>query len=189
MKQNILPGISDFIANIKKHGTLLIIGALALAGLLLLSSFFSDTNNNSPTPSDNTDNNTEEFVKNTENRLKNLLEQIEGIGKCDIMITLESGFEYVYAIENNTNENETYDKNNSSEKTQKSADTEEVYKTIRDGSNEKPIIIKELNPVIRGVAVVCQGGGSTGVKSAIIEMLSTVLGISGDKISISKKYK
>ena len=187
MKQNIIPNMNDLIANIKKHGFLILIAALSLAGLLLVSSFFNDSGTKTPTITVNND--TESYISETEKSLKVLLEQIEGIGKCDIMITLESGIEYIYATENNTNQDTIYDKDSTGEKKQESENIETSYKTVSDGNNEKPLIIKEINPVIRGVAIVCEGGGSAGVKSIIIEMVSTVLGISGDKISISKKYK
>ena len=40
---------------------------------------------------------------------------------------------------------------------------------------------------ISGIAVICTGGGNSGVKSMLIEVLTRLFGISGSRISINEK--
>ena len=43
------------------------------------------------------------------------------------------------------------------------------------------------NQKITGIAVVCEGGGNSAVKSMILEVLTRLFGISGSRISINEK--
>ena len=92
-------------------------------------------------------------------------------GKCDVMINLENGYEYVYAYDTSTN--------NSGE--------DFKYITVSADNGEEAVLIKKINPKIAGVAIVCQGGKSSSIKSAVIELVSTTLNIDRASISVEKR--
>lgn len=48
------------------------------------------------------------------------------------------------------------------------------------------MIIKLIQPKIRGVAVVCEGGGSDAVRQEITQAITAVLDISASRVYITK---
>ncbi len=120
-----------------------------------------------------------EYIKNTEKELERLISEIGGAGETDVMITLESCYENVYA--------KSY-KNDKSQSDSKDEDAfEEEYVIIKKGSsNEESLVIKVYEPQIKGVAVVCRGGDVPLVKKAITEMVCALFDISSAAVSVSK---
>ncbi len=105
-----------------------------------------------------------------EKQLCNILETIEGVGKADVMLTLTSTEEYIYA--------ETLK--------QGSTQSENDYIIIDKGSKKEALIKKINNPAISGVVVVCEGGDDPRVCEKIYKAVSTALGISTGKIYVAE---
>ena len=129
----------------------------------------------------------DEFIAETEARIKKMAEGIAGAGSCEVMITIEGTGETIYATEGKTNKNAVDDKTGENAKQQAQEGSEKKISIISSGGEQKPIIIKELNPKIRGIAVICDGGDSPAVKSRITEMLTALLDVQSNKISVIKK--
>ncbi len=104
-----------------------------------------------------------------ENKLTELLSGAEGVGSVQVVVTLDKTGEYVYA------------KDESSGNGQSSAD----YVIINAKGVEEAILVSEIYPKVRGVAVVCSGGKSSEVKKRVTELISAALGISANKIAVS----
>ncbi len=121
----------------------------------------------------------EEYIKKQEEKLKTLLEAIDGAGEVEVMLTLESCYENVY-LKDSSLKTESYDKEFKEEQ-------EESYIMAKTGSNtQEGVIIKVYEPVVKGVAVVATGGDSEKVKMAIIETVSAVFNINSVNISVEK---
>ena len=104
---------------------------------------------------------------------------MQGAGKTGVMITLDSGKEYLYA--QNTSVEESSDSSS-----QKRSEENEYY-TVKDTSNgETPVIIRESEPQVRGVIVVCEGADNSAVKAAITHAVSSIFNIAESKISVNK---
>lgn len=146
---------ADFI---KKNFTLIMIGAAALACLLLLADTFKGNEqvDEKIVEPENT------YAVTAKNELKSILEKIEGVGTCEIMITFEGGFENNYA------------QDISEEKTE--------Y-TVVGGET---VLISKKTPEIAGVLVVCRGGDKSSVKNEVTDIVSRLFGIDKIKISVSK---
>ncbi|MDR1410291.1 MAG: hypothetical protein LBJ12_08575 [Oscillospiraceae bacterium] len=119
------------------------------------------------------------YVTQLEERLASLISDMDGAGKARVMLTLESGAEEVYAGD---------EQHKSS--TNRQGDSNEArfeYITLRakDGS-EQGLLLTVIQPHVRGVAVVCEGGGSALVQTAIIQTVTAVLDVSAARVSISK---
>lgn len=127
----------------------------------------------------------EEYVCKIENRLEEVLSAVQGVGECSVMITLESGVEYVYAEE----EKYSSDTSSSDNRTQTGENRQKNYVTTKTSGEETPVVVTEIAPSVKGVAVICQGGGNVAVKSVITEIVSKALGIPGDKIAIAQKQE
>ena len=109
------------------------------------------------------------YSKILEEKLTSLLESAEGVGKAQVVVTLDSSTQSVFA----TNE-KTSDGSSAIE-----------YVIINGKDSDEPVPVKEIYPRVRGVAVVCSGGGSAEIKKRITELISAALGIPANKIAVS----
>lgn len=122
---------------------------------------------------------TELFRKQTEKELKALLEQINGVGECSVMVTVEGTTEYVYA------ENISRDTDNDTDRTSDRYENDIVF-TEKDG--EKQALVKKIiKPKINGVVVVCKGGGNIRISERVIKAVSTALDLSSGSICVEEK--
>jgi len=165
--------------------------ALAVIGIALI--FFSDLLFK-PKPVSKQKNDTTvisdtagDFITDIEDKLKRMTEGIAGAGKCEVMVTVEGTGETIYATEDKTSKNAIDDKTGENAKQQSQEGAEKKITIISSGGEQRPIIIKEINPKIRGIAVLCEGGDSPLVKSRITDMLTALLDVPSNKISVIKK--
>lgn len=117
----------------------------------------------------------DEYVEDVENRLCGLLSDIEGAGAVKVMITLESGEEQVFARDSDSSLDNKADGD-------KSVKEKNEY-VIVDG---QAVRVKTVEPEIRGVAVVCEGGNDFTVKQSIVQAVTAVLGISAARVSVAQ---
>ena len=167
----------DKFSNINKDKKILIL--FALSAILIFFIAISEFDNK----------NTEETVDNTtvydnfymeKKELEEFLENIEGAGKVKIMITYDSTKEYIYA--KNQSENSKDENDNDKEINYKSE-----HIIVKEDGKEKGLIIKEIYPEIRGIAVVCDGGNNPVIKEQIVYVLSALFGINTNRISVAAK--
>ncbi len=114
-----------------------------------------------------------QYAENIEEKLQKLISSIQGAGKTQVMVTLESSDENVYATESKRVDGE----NNSS--------YENSIIVVENDGGEGGVLLKVIEPEIRGVAVVCDGGNSPQVKQSIIDTVTAVLGISSARVNIA----
>ena len=99
------------------------------------------------------------------------------------MVTLENGTEQVYA----QNEKSSSDNTSNTDETQSDFSFEKEYVLIESNSyGEDGLVIKLIQPKIRGVAVVCEGGGSDIIRQEISETVTAVLDISASRVYVTK---
>lgn len=108
-----------------------------------------------------------------EKRISDLCESVSGINKAVVLVTLESGSEYVYA--QNTDSHESKD----------IKDITRDYLILQNGNEDTTVLVKEIFPKIRGIAVVCTSGDDPVVQKKIIDLLSAALGVASNRICVS----
>ncbi len=113
-----------------------------------------------------------EYVGYLENKLSNVLSKVSGVGKVQVIITLENGFTYEYATDTET-------KTMVSNGTETTVTTETVILV----SNE-PVVVKEIYPSIKGVVVVAEGAKDVTVRLNILTAVETVLEVDRNNITI-----
>lgn len=120
-----------------------------------------------------------DYITQLENKLSSLISGIDGAGKTRVMLTLENSSEDVYAGDEQ--------QKNSDSATGVNSEARFEYITIKakDGS-EQGLLITVIQPRVRGVAVVCEGGGSAIVESSIIGAVTAVLDVSAARVSVSQ---
>ncbi len=175
LKNKFLDLFKNFAENIKTNRKLQI-GLAILFGILLICCYFlfihspSDSNNSN---SDNDNTNislsaAEAYANSLENKLAKILSQVKGAGEVSVLVTLGSGFEYVYATE------ETIKETSSGSTT---------TNTIVLVSGE-PVLVKEVYPEISGVLVSATGADNISVKLNLVTAIQTVIDVANEDITI-----
>ena len=106
--------------------------------------------------------------------LSAILGQIRGVGRVRVMITEQSGSETHYQTDVSGTENADSISN----------DSRTVL--ISSSGSETGLIKSVTAPVYQGAIVVCQGADDPAVRLAVSQAVSSVTGISTDRISVLK---
>ena len=181
----------DAVFKGKHSRTLLFVGIAGMA-LIFLSTVIQTGGSNKPNPSVGAGQLTsQEYVAQLEERLTGIVGSIEGVGRCQVMVTAESGVDYVYAVEETQNVNRTnsYNGDEVARETQQE-NTEQKYIVVDAGNGKKEALVKtERQPAIQGVVIVCEGAGSMVVQERVTQVVTTALGIPYNKVCVTKLSK
>ena len=175
----IISRISEKTGLEKKHLAVIL---LFVSGIVLLAvSGFSgagtgDVNAETTTVTHITAN---EYVTELEERITSIISSIDGAGATQVMVTLENSGEDVYL--HNYDYGEDVDGAGAGNREMK-----DEYVIIDSGDGENGIVVRKTEPKIRGVAVVCQGGGNERVRAQIVATVTALLDISSARVSVAK---
>ena len=171
-----------------KTSFLTIVGIVGM--LLILVSSMADKGENKKSSQENasvTLSENEKYVDAIENQLESVISDMLGSTDVSVMITLESGSEYVYANEIKTDAGTKKDQ--SSLKLEQNDSNQQTFVIVKDAQgNEQPLIIKQKMPTVRGVIIVCNSGQASNVSSAIRMAVKSALNVDEDKICIIGRY-
>ncbi len=121
----------------------------------------------------------QEYSEMLEQRLISIISSVDGAGATRVMVTFESGGEDIYLHDSDYGENAASDGKNSVER-------KDEYVIIDGSSGQQGIVVRRAEPKVRGVAVVCEGGGSETVRAQITEIVTALLDISSARVSVVK---
>ncbi len=123
----------------------------------------------------------------TETRLQEVLSCIRGAGRVEVMITYETGREIVPAMTTSVNSNgsETSDGVKSSSSQQSTESTQPA--TVSQSGSNAPIVLKEIEPVVRGVIVVADGAADVTVRLDLQRAVRAVLDIPLSHIEVFER--
>lgn len=126
------------------------------------------------------------YVGNLEKRVEEVLSDMEGAGKVQVMITVsDTGTEILEKDrEVNTTDLEETDNVGGQRKNTESGQREEaVY--IRDAEgNEIPYVVQRKLPEVTGVVVVAEGAGNVKVKENIISAVGVLFNLNEHRIKV-----
>ena len=111
----------------------------------------------------------QEYVNYLENKLATVLTEVKGAGEVNVVITLEKGFEYIYATE---------------EETHTTSNGTTVTTSTIEMVNGQPVLKEEIYPVIKGIVVISSGANDVSVKMDMLSVIQTVIDVSSSKINI-----
>ncbi|MBP3381010.1 MAG: hypothetical protein J6L00_00065 [Clostridia bacterium] len=126
------------------------------------------------------------YCEQVENRLSYLLGKMDGVGTCQVYVTLESGVEYVYATAQKENADYVKDSNQNGEKVSERADTEQDVILIDGTDGKTGLLLTEIQPTVKGVVVVCDGGDREDVVQRVTSAVTTALNISARRVCVTK---
>ena len=111
-----------------------------------------------------------------EESLNQKLAAIEGVGRVELMLSLDQTEEAVYAVNTRRTDSEAGGQSYESDLT-----------VVSDGSyGETPVTVKNLLPTFRGAVVLCDGADNAQVRLAVTQAVTTVCGIGADKVTVLK---
>ncbi len=169
----------------KKVRLIFIIG---IAGILLIffsSLFGGKGNENAAQGTQSFD--SEQYVEKLEERIYTMVTGIQGVGKAKVMITLENTTEYIYESEKRETTDATKDYSDGQTEKEQERNDYERNVILVEGSNGKEALLKTtVEPKVKGVVVVCQGGENIEVEKSIIDAVTTALDISSNKVCVAK---
>ena len=162
---------------------------LGVCGILLifLSSFFTEKNKKTTNGVFGDQSYTvTEYKETLEKNIKSIVTGITGDKKPTVVITLESGVRYSYAtideIDNSSSSGNASDQSSESKK--------QSYIIVKaaDGG-EQPLIVTEIMPEVRGVAIICSGGNQPAIAEKIKNAVTAALNITSKRVHISGGIK
>lgn len=157
---------SDRSAKLKM--ILIVGGALLGIFLLLFGSGAFHTQSETKTE-ESTDPTSEEelilYQTYLEERVKAICESVNGVGNVTAIVSLDSGFESVYAIED--------------------VDGNTQYVVLGSGSSASALFLTESPPAVRGIGVVCTGGNNATVRRELTSLLAAAFHISSNRIYVT----
>ena len=102
------------------------------------------------------------YTEYLEERVRKLCVSVEGIEEAAVFLTLDCSSEYVYS----------------------ETGASDVL-ILTGSSGEEAVLLQEIYPRVRGVAVVCTGGDLPRIRESVTALLSAALGISSGKIKVA----
>lgn len=107
--------------------------------------------------------------------LGQILGQIEGVGKVNVMLTVAESEKTLYQ----------YDEDISTGENSSSVRQETIILTDGD-RNQQALVSQVISPKYLGAVIVCQGADIPTVKWAVVEAVSRATGLGADQISVLK---
>ncbi|MFA5449991.1 MAG: hypothetical protein WC292_06095 [Clostridia bacterium] len=174
--------VKNFLAKLKTVKNIeIIIGIVIICIVALIYSTVTGVKTSAK--KDESDIAQEEYASVTvlaEERLQNILSEIEGAGRVKVMITYDGEPELITAATTNRNTN-TYNSDNGSTSTLTETITPIVV--TANGKSEL-IIIKEKLPPIKGIVIVSEGASDIRVKLNLIRATAALMKVNANAIEV-----
>ncbi len=177
--KKISSSILEFLA---KYKYIVIIAVLGLAFLMWPSE--DDTVGNDDGKTVITKTVSDDEVYDMEGKLRNILGRIEGVGRLEVSLTLKCGVEVQYADEVSQSSQQRMEDGKLSQ-SEINEDSKVVVLRDKDG-NESVAVVKQIYPEYLGAVIVCDGADSASVRLKVTNAVSTLTGLSSDRVSVVK---
>ena len=129
----------------------------------------------------------EKYVNSIENKLESIISDMLGGTKVQVLVTLDSSAEYIYASETKTDVGVSEDKE--SQRNEQNDSNEKSYVLMKDADgNEAALVVCKMMPEIRGVVIVCESGQTDAVAAAVRLAVKSALNIDENKICIIGRH-
>ena len=192
-----------FKESLKKHGKKKLIEnafIVIIAGVIIIiagGAFYGKSGNQKKEPISEDGKGTETLSRavlaegktELEKRLEEILSQMKGVGRVSVMITYATGTEIVPAYDVKENENSTKEKDSNGgtrDISEMDMESKIAYEDSADG-RKKPIIIKDIMPIVKGVVVIADGAQDPRVKENISKAVRTLMDIPIHKVQVFER--
>ncbi len=133
---------------------------------------------------------TNTYITEMENKLKNVLSKVSGIGDVEVMITLKSSKEKVTLKDSPyTQESLNEVDGEGGSRTNNNVKREDSTVLVNENGNSVPYVIQELEPEVEGVVVIAQGGDDISIVTNIVETAGVLFNVPAHKVKVLKMSK
>lgn len=102
------------------------------------------------------------YTEYLEGRIAGLCNSVEGVENASVFLTLDCSSEYVYNREGSSD-----------------------YLILSGSGGEEAVLLQEIYPKVRGIAVVCAGGETPRIRETLTELLAAALDLPAHRIRIA----
>ncbi len=113
--------------------------------------------------------------KDPSSELAQILGQIRGVGRVQVLLTVKTGETTVYQTDEDTSVSESG-----------SSIRKETVIITDSNRNQQALVVQVLPPNYMGAVIVCQGAEDASVRLAVVEAVSKATGLGADKITVLK---
>ena len=168
-----LPKLSE---KLKKDKKLLLTVAAGILGIvfIVISEFIPKSSYKKAETGEQNKNSVSSYEETLEKRLESIISSVDGAGRVQVMVTLDTSEQTQYAKDEKEN-------SKSGDKTSEKSYEKKYVLTDEDGG-----VLKTTEPEVRGVIVVCDGGDNAAVKNGITSAVRAALSVDSNKITVLK---
>ena len=125
-----------------------------------------------------------------EQRVREILKNVDGVGAVDVMIVLKSSSEKVLHVDGSSSRTFTEEQDGNGG-VRKIDSQEQGQSTVMGSCNGEtgPIVEKELRPELSGIVISAQGGGNPTVQAEISAAMEALFGLPAHKIKVLKRVE
>ena len=116
-------------------------------------------------------------IRELEKEMEEILSKINGVGRVDVMLTLESGGELVLATDSTL-------RYSGSPQNPDDYDRSSETVTVSGGSGTQVVVTQERSAKFRGALIVCDGGDNDAVRLRIVEAVCALTGLGSDRVAV-----
>lgn len=154
---------------------LLILAGVIGVALIALSEFLPKGEDPPPDPLPSTAEVTvtaQQVEQSMERRIGDLLSAVEGVGRCRVMVTLDSDSRSVYAADTTTSVNGEH------------TTSGENVLTVDTDTGPVGLLLTRIQPTVKGVVVVCDGGSDPVICQRVAQIITTAFHISDRRVCV-----
>ena len=165
-----LPKLSE---KLKKDKKLLLTVAAGILGIvfIVISEFIPKSSYKKAETGEQNKNSVSSYEETLEKRLESIISSVDGAGRVQVMVTLDTSEQTQYAKDEKEN-------SKSGDKSSEKSYEKKFVLTDDDGG----VVLKTTEPEVRGVIVVCDGGDNAAVKNGITSAVRAALSVDSNKI-------
>lgn len=169
----------------EKSGKIILIVGICGIALIFLSSILPKNKQSEPVKNEN-EKLVETYVYEMEQKLSEMVQSISGGEKAQVIITLESGYEYIYANDTKQSNDSTEEAVNENFKTKQTDDTQQNYVIVKDkNGSEVALKVTEYTPRVKGVVIVCERGNDDDMAQRITNAVTVALGLPSTSVYVT----
>lgn len=179
-------GLLNKLAENENYRKIIIGAGLLGIALIFLSGFLKGGGTSEPNAaSSKPAYSAEEYEARLESELRGLIMKIRGVGDASVMVTLEQTEQSVYAKQEKNSGQTTEDKSSGTARNEKDNSNETSYIIVRDADgSEKAVAVTEIQPLVKGVVVVCDGADDPTVQQNVVDAVTTALDITSVRVCV-----
>ncbi len=116
-------------------------------------------------------------IAELEEKMEKILAKISGVGRVDVLLTLESGGELVLATDSTL-------RYSGSPQNPDNYDRSSETVTVSGGNGTDVVVTQERSGKFRGALIVCDGGDNDKVRLKIVEAVCALTGLGADRVAV-----